>query len=226
MAIIIIVFILLGGYFFIQSDTYLKMKAKRFTQQGEYALAIDILDEMIDRSGVDMDRIKLMSEALLAQGQTRMDSGNYREAVPLFSKVIEKNLEFEGSGGNREFIVKALYDTSICFLMLAQNKGEYIEPFCNELTSADDAVDELLVVLEEIETDWKSQMAADAHILASNIAAERASFFWHIKDKSQARTYLLEAEKEFGIGMSEVNEKSEYTKLGMELSKLRARILD
>lgn len=226
MAIIIIVFILLGGYFFIQSDTYLTMKAKRLTQQGEYALAIDILDEMIDRSGVDVERISLMSEALLAQGQARMDSGDYLEAVPSFSKVIEKNIEFKGTGGNREFIVKALYDTAICFLMLAQDKGEYIEPFCDELMSADEAIDEVLVVLEEIEADWRSEMAADAHILAANIAAERASFFLYIKDYSQARAYLLEAEEQFGIGMSEVNEKSDYTTLGVELSKLRTRIMN
>ena len=226
MVVILIIFILLGGYIFTQSDAYLKMKAKRLTQQGEYALAIDALDEMIERSGVDGERIMMRSEALLAQGQARMDHGDYREAVPLFRRVIENNLEFEGSGGNKEFIVKALYDTSICFLMLAQDRGEYIEPFCDELVSADDAVDELLVVLEEIDVDWKSEMAADAHILASNIAAERASYFWHIKNKSQAKAYLLEAEKEFGIGISEVKEKSEYTKLGLELSKLHARIAD
>lgn len=222
--LIIIIIVLIGGYFFMQSSVYLKVKAKGLIEKGEYATAIDILDDIIDKAGFEPDLIALISEAMLSQAEERMDNGDYREAIPVLNNVIEKNENAQGVDRSKENILKATYDKAISCLGLAQEEGKYVAPFSKELTDAVKAVESAMEIIEDVEVEWASEMKADLHMLSATIATERASYFHHMNDKPQAKVYLNEAEEELESAMSETDDRQKYSKLSIEIYKLRASI--
>ncbi len=224
--LIILIIVLIGGYFFLQSSVYLKVKARGLIGEGEYATAIDILDDIIDKAGPEPDLVELISEAMLLQAGERMNDGDYREAIPVLNNVIEYNMETVETDLSKENILNATYDKAICYLSIAQEEGEHITPFGKELTDAADAVEKARELLTEVDAEWVSEMKADLHMLASTIALERASFFNHVHDKSQARTYLIEAEEELNNAIAEAGDKEKFTILSYQISQLKGAIYD
>ena len=224
MLIILLVIMLIGGYFFLQSNVYLMYKARTLIANGEFAQAIDILENLIDKKGTQPDLVDAISDAMLAQAGQRMDEGDYREAMPVIEMIIQKNNEFGATAKSRENLLKAYYNKAVSSLGVAQGENKYIVPFATELTDAETAAESAWDIIEEIEADWIPDMKADLHMVAAYIATERASYFNHNKDKSQAKVYLAEAEKELAAAIDDGGNKPKFRMLGAQISELRGSI--
>jgi hypothetical protein len=224
MLLMFIIIMATGIFFFFNSDTYRTMKARKNIENGDYVAAVEILYDIMKRTGPSDELLWLASDALRRQGEERMEKEQYIEALPLFDEIVKNNKASEGTGGSKLSILLASFNKAICHLKIAQDRGRFVEPYGEDINAAEDMVKEGMSLIDEIDEDRLPGIRADLHLLAANIAAERAAAFWHEMNLPQAKAYFIEAEKEYKAAIRAGGDSTELLSFREELNKLRARI--
>jgi len=212
------------GLVFIKSDTYLTMKAQRYYEDKKYPEALEIIYDIMKRSGPNNERLQLASDALRAQGEERVDQEKYLLALPLFDEIIKINEEAMGAGGSDMSIILAEYDRAICYVKLAQSSGEFVEPYGKYILDAEKSIERAMELAGDLPEAETQGVTADFTILAAIVAAERSSAFWHEKNIPQAKIYFNIAEERFKDASNSGIPQGELDFLRHELDKLRKRL--
>jgi len=213
-----------GALVFFKSDTYLTKKAQRHYENREYPEALEILYDIMKRSGPDSERLQLASDALRAQGEERIDQEKYLLALPLFEEIIKINEGAMGAGGSDSSILDAEYDKAICYIKLAQSSGEFVKPYGEYILNAEKSIDRATELASKLPDDETLRIKPDLTLLAAVVAAERASAFWHENNTPQAKIYFNKAEAKFNEAVSSGLPEEELNFLRKEMDKLRKRL--
>ncbi len=222
-AVMVIIGVGLVGFIavlFFSSDLYKTIRAKRLFENGRYAASVDILFDLMDKSGPDEYTVGLVSDALRAEGEERMDADEYAYAIPLFDKVIDINNESLGAGGDLLTVVRAMHDKAVCYLKLAQEEGKWVEPYGMKIMLAEDTLDEAFEKADELETDQRNEILPDMYFLGAIISTERAVSMLHDGNKSQARVFVKQAEGRLDKAIEMGIDEGEYSLVQNELDEL------
>jgi tetratricopeptide (TPR) repeat protein len=225
--IIIGLFLLIAiavGYVYSNSDACLSAKARRLIAKGEYAGGVEILYDIMKRTGPNSELINLASDGLRLQGAERIDKGNFDTALPLFDEIIRINESAEAVGGSKLNILQALVYKATCHLKFAQDEGKYVNPFGNEIMKAEDAVKTALDIAKGLDPSETQEYFADLYFLSANIDGERAAAFWELKNFPQARAYVIQANAALDKAYEYGHFKEEYAALRNQLGLLSNRI--
>ncbi len=209
------------GYIYSQSNGYLSAKARRLIAKGDYSGGVEILYDIMKRTGPNSELINLASDGLRMQGAERMDKGNFDTALPLFDEIIRINESAEAVGGSKLNILQALVYKATCHLKFAQDEGKYVNPFGKEIMEAEDSIENGLDIAEELDASETQEYFADLYFLSANIDGERAAAFLDLKNIPQARAYLIQAKAALDKAYEYGHFKEEYASLRTQLNSLQ-----